>query len=57
MPEDRAGVLRASDTRLSKGKALRALRIKMNFAMLVARETLEKFGERALRAMAAVDEG
>jgi hypothetical protein len=42
---------------LSQGKVLNTLRIKMDFAMLVARETLEKFGKRALGAVAAVNEG
>jgi hypothetical protein len=57
MPVDRAGVLGARNRMLSDRKSFHALRIQMNFAMLVARETLEKFGKSALRAVAAVNEG
>ena len=58
VPDDRPGVLRASDSRLIGGEeALHALGIKMNFAMLFAREAFQQFGKRALCAMPAVNEG
>jgi len=55
-PEDRSGLLRERDPRLSKREALNALGVEMNFAMVLAGETLEQFGERALGTMAAVNE-
>ena len=57
MPEDRAGVLCSHNARLSQRKALDALGVQMNLAMLVAREAFEQFGKRAFRAMAAINEG
>jgi hypothetical protein len=44
------------DTWLIEGKVFNALGVKMDLAMLVARETLEQFGERALRAVPAINE-
>lgn len=57
MPDDRAGFLRAWDTRLNYGKAINALGVEMNLAMLVAREAFQQFGQRALRPMTTVNEG
>jgi hypothetical protein len=56
MPDDRPGVLRVCDSRLSQRETLNALGIEMNLAMLFAREAFEQFGKRALRAMPAVNE-
>jgi hypothetical protein len=41
MPDDRAGVLHTGDPGTIKDEILYTLSIKMNIAMLVARETLE----------------
>lgn len=41
VPNDRAGVLRPRNTGMSQGKALNALGVEMNFAMLVTREAFE----------------
>jgi hypothetical protein len=57
MPYDRAGFLRMCNTRFIEGKLCNALGIKMNFTMLVARKAFQQLGERALRAMPAVNEG
>ena len=57
VPGDGPGVLRAWNTSWSQCKALDALGIKMNLAMLFTGKAFEQFGERALRAMAAVNEG
>ena len=56
MPDDRPGVLHLRNTWLSQRKALNALGVKMDLAIFVARETLEQFGERALRSMPAINE-
>ncbi len=57
MPDDRPGVSRVWDTWLSNRKALNAVGIEINLAMLFAREAFQHFGKCALRAMPAVDEG
>jgi hypothetical protein len=57
VPDDRPGVLRVCDSRLSQSKALNALGIQMNLAMLFTREAFEQFGKRALCAMPAINEG
>ena len=57
MPDDRPGVSRVWNTRLSNRKALNALGIEINLAMLFGRESFQQFSERALRAMPAVNEG
>jgi len=57
VPEDRSGLVRGSGTGLGKREALDMLGVEMNFAMVLAGEALEEFGKRALRAMAAVNEG
>ena len=57
MPDDRAGSLRVWDTGLNYGKAINALGVEMNLAMLIAREALQQFGKGALRPMTAVNEG
>ena len=56
MPDDRPGVLHLRNTWLGQRKALNALGVKMDHAIFVARETLEQFGERALRSMPAINE-
>ena len=57
MPDDRAGFLRAWDRGLNYGKAINALGVEMNLAMLVACEAPQQFGKHALRPMTAVNEG
>ena len=57
MPDDRPGVSRVWNTRLSNRKALNALGIEINLALLFARESWQQFGKRALRPMPAVNEG
>jgi len=57
MPDNQAGFLRVSNTWLIEGKVFDALGIEMNLAMFFAREALQQFGKRALRAMPAVYEG
>src|SRR5258708_28509252 len=57
MPDDRPGVSRVTKAWLIEGKALNALGIEMNLAMLFARKAFQQFGKRALRAMPAVNEG
>jgi hypothetical protein len=57
MPNDPARICRPHGRGAVECKVLDTLGVKMDFAMLVARETLEKFGERALRAMAPVNKG
>ncbi len=57
MPDDRPGVSRVTKAWLIEGKALNALGIEMNLAMLFAREAFQQFGQSALRAMPAVNEG
>jgi hypothetical protein len=57
MPNDRSGVLRPRNIRMSQRNALDAMGVKMDFAMLVARETLEQLGKGTLRAVLAINEG
>ena len=57
VPNDCSGVLRGFHTWRSKREALNALGVEMNFAMVLASETLKQFGERALGTMVAVNEG
>ncbi len=57
MPDDRPGVSRVRSTWLSNRKALNALGIEINLALLFARESWQQFGKRALRPMPAVNEG
>ncbi len=57
MPNDRAGVLRPRNTGMSQRKAFDTLGVEMDFAMLVARETIKQFGEGTLRAVPAINEG
>jgi len=57
VPDDGPGVLRAWNTSWSQCKALDALGIKMNLAMLLARQPFQQFGKSTLRAMPAIDEG
>ncbi len=54
---DAAGIWRPHGRGAIECKVLDTLGIKMDFAMLVARETLEQFGERALSAVPAINEG
>lgn len=56
MPDDGPGVWRKCDTWLGKREILDALGVEMNLAMRGAREALQQFGERALRAMLAINE-
>ena len=55
MPNDRSGVLRPLSGQISQLKALNALGVEMNFAMLVARQTLKQFGEGTLGAVPAIN--
>ena len=56
MPENAAGI-RGSESRGSlQGKIFDALGVKMNFAVVIAGETLKKLCEGAFRAVAAVNE-
>jgi hypothetical protein len=55
MPNDRSGVLRPRNAWMSQLKALNTLGIEMDFAMLVARETLKQFGDGTLGAVPAVN--
>src|SRR5260370_42354540 len=57
MPNDPARICRLHGRGAVECKVLDTLGVKMDFAMLVARETLKKFGESALRAMAPVNKG
>jgi len=57
MPNDPAGICRPHKRGAVECKVLDTLGVKMDFAMLVARETPEKFGEGALRAMTPVNKG
>ena len=56
VPEDYAGVFGATDIGLAGDDILDLLRIKMNFAVVLPRQTFEQFRESALGAMAAIDE-
>ena len=56
MPDNQAGFLRVSNTWLIEGKVFDALGIEMNLAMFFARKAFQQFGERALRAVPAVNE-
>src|SRR5215470_12721231 len=65
VPEDGAAFLRALGQRAAGFRARRqsvkseivdALGVKMNFAMIIAGEALEQFGESTLRTVAAVHE-
>jgi len=42
---------------MSQRKAFDTLGVEMDFAMLVARETIKQFGEGTLRAVPAINEG
>jgi hypothetical protein len=55
-PKDPSGICRTKGRRIRKRKVLDALGVKVNFAMLVACETLEQLGKSAFRAMATVHE-
>jgi len=57
MPNNPAGICRLYGRGVVEGKVLDTLSVKMDFAMLVAREALEKFGESAFRTVPAVNEG
>jgi len=57
MPDDRSGALRPRNAWVSQCKVFDALGIEMDFAMLVVCEALEQFGEGALRAVPAINEG
>ena len=57
VPDDRPGVSRVTKAWLIEREALNALCIEMNFAMLFARKAFQQFGQSALRAMPAVNEG
>jgi hypothetical protein len=56
VPNDPAGICRPHGRGAVECKVLDTLGVKMDLAMLVARETLEKFGESSLRPMTAVHE-
>jgi hypothetical protein len=56
VPGDGPGAWRVCDAQLSNDKALDALSIEMNLAMLFVSEALQHLGEGALRAMRAVNE-
>jgi hypothetical protein len=57
MPKDGPGVPRVRVAWVSQLEALNALGIKMNLAMLLAREAFQQFRKRTLRAMTAIDKG
>jgi len=57
VPEERAGILPPLLRGGIKVEVLDALGIEMDFAMLLAREPFEQFGERAFRSVAAIDKG
>ena len=54
-------ILKMGDPRLLRVaepvKAFDTLGVEMDFAMLVARETIKQFGEGTLRAVPAINEG
>ncbi len=56
MPNNPAGICRLQGRGAVECKVLDTLGVKMDFAMLVARETFEKFGESAFRTVPAVNE-
>ena len=56
VPENPARSLPRTNGWVIDGEILDTLSVEMNFTALVARKAFEKFGERTLRAMAAVDE-
>jgi len=56
VPENDPGRLRTRGLERNDRQVFHALGVEVDFAMLVARETLEEFGERALCAMAPVHE-
>lgn len=56
VPEDRAGFLRSTRGLTTQGEILDPLGVQMNFAMIVARQAFEQFGESPFRPMPAVDE-
>lgn len=55
VPKDGAGIRRGRYAWLIEGQVLDALGIEMDFAMLLAREAFQHFGECTLRAMLAVN--
>jgi hypothetical protein len=56
MPSDSAGAWWLQGRGTDECKILDALGVKMDFALAIARETLEEFGEGALRSVAPVHE-
>jgi len=56
MPKDSAGIPRACGGGLRQRETFNALGVKMNLAMLVAREVLQHLGESTLGAMPAINE-
>ncbi len=57
VPEERAGILPPLLRGGIKVEVLGALGVEMDFTMHPAREPFEQFGERAFRAVAAIDKG
>jgi len=57
MPNDPARICRPHERGSVECKVLDTLSVKMDFAMLVARETIKQFGEGTLRAVPAINEG
>lgn len=57
MPDDYARLICRWRGNLSKSKTFHTLRIKMNLAMFLVRETFQQLRECAFRAMAAVNGG
>ena len=54
VPQDGARACGSRGIRVIQDDILNTLRIEVNLAMITARQALEKFRERALRAMTAV---
>lgn len=57
MPNDPTGICRPHRESTRECNVLNTPGVKMDFALLVARETLEQFGDSAFRAMAPVNKG
>ena len=57
MPNKDAGVRRVGGPGQSKREAFDALRVQMDFAMLIANKPFQQFGKGTLRAMPAINEG